>query len=561
MLDLSRIRRAWEFGRHIPPAKLLRRGQLMARFRSRDRRGPFLPPLVEAELASDLPHPIFPPRKTGKIKVDTSGLHVCFLGRCLSFPENKIDWTAPGPGTDTQLWRMNLHYMEYLEEVNDALFSDLVGQWIASNGIVQPGAWRDGWNAYALSTRVVVWLQQLAARGNGVSPDTVAIIENSLIRQLGYLEQHLETDIGGNHLIKNIKALLWAGRAFDGAGAQRWQTLGRKLLLQEVVLQILPDGVHYERSPSYHAQVFADLLECRAVLSGRSPELDQALAKMAQVTADLTHPDGFAAQFNDAGLTMAYSPGECLDAFEVQVGFRPSPQRCFAYRTAGYFGYRDDRLALIADCGPVAPDDLPAHGQGDILSFELSVDGKRLIVDQGVFEYIPGKKRTRSKSAAAHNTLWIEEVEQAEFYGSFRCGRRPKVQLRLWDESDRGMVLEGSHDGYSRAIGAPRHIRKIEMSPEGLRILDLVEAKQDVVASIGILLHPDVEIVPLEAGGFLLHLPNGPEMQFSCSASVRAQTAVWWPDMGCELLTTRLVAHVASACLATETTITFAEAA
>jgi hypothetical protein len=64
------------------------------------------------------------------------------------------------------------------------------------------GAWKDFWNSYALSVRVVVWLQQLARRTSRLSPDLV--VEASAVEQLVFLERNLETDICGNH----IKALI-----------------------------------------------------------------------------------------------------------------------------------------------------------------------------------------------------------------------------------------------------------------------------------------------------------------------------------------------------------------
>src|SRR5262249_53295111 len=157
-------------------------------------------------------------------------------------------------------------------------------------------------------------------------------IAASLAQQLHFLEHNLETDIGGNHLIKNIKALIWGSAFFTGPPADRWRSLGLLLLTKELPRQVLRDGMHYERSPSYHCQVFADLLEIRHVLSHDplGDTLDAALARMAQVTVDLAHPDGLVALFNDAGLSMAYAPDLCLDAYTAVLGgSKPAPRRVF----------------------------------------------------------------------------------------------------------------------------------------------------------------------------------------------------------------------------------------
>jgi hypothetical protein len=85
-----------------------------------------------------------------------------FLNRTTEMIGSTIAWQVPGQAD--QLWRMNLHYMEYLESVDDATWSSLVTQWIDGNPPTIPGSWRDAWNSYALSLRLGVWLAELARR-------------------------------------------------------------------------------------------------------------------------------------------------------------------------------------------------------------------------------------------------------------------------------------------------------------------------------------------------------------------------------------------------------------
>lgn len=453
-----------------------------------------------------------------------------------------VDWRAGGEGPENQLWRMNLHYMEYLEEADDGLFADLVRQWIDANPPYERGFWKDSWNSYTVSLRAAVWMQQLAVRGTGPGPDSNAraTMLVSLAEQLDFLEENLETDIGGNHLIKNIKGLLWASAFFAGPEAARWRAKGLKLLAHELPRQILADGMHYERSPSYHCQVFADLLECRHVLGAGvlGGVLDDALCRMAQVAADLAHPDGSVCLFNDAGSTMAYSPGECLAVYARLFGESPTPRGVFALESAGYFGARSATSYFVADCGRIAPDDLPAHGHGDVLSFEWSVDGCRIIVDQGVYEYNAGERRQRSRSAASHNTVCLDGADQADFYGAFRCGRRPDVEVLSYRPRSGGFSLEGAHDGFRHLPGVPRHIRRFDVGPDEIVIRDRIEGQRDRVALIGFLLDPVVEA---EMDGDTVRLRRGAAVvQMTATRPIRREPAVWWPDMGYEEPTHRL---------------------
>lgn len=538
----ARVRRAFHFGRHMPLGKLLRRLELSVKRALLDRVS-FDSKAPPVRRAAAPPLPLFCPR-TELAPSAVDGLRFAFLNRSVAMPGPGVDWAAPGPGPANQLWRMNLHYMEYLEGVDAAAWVALVKDWIASNPASRPGAWRDSWNSYALSLRVVVWLQELARRRADLPAQFIERVEVSAAGQIAFLERNLETDLGGNHLVKNIKALLWASAYFSGAEAERWRAKGVRLLEEELDAQILPDGTHFERSPSYHCQVFADLLECRHAL-GADPlegKLDNTLYRMAQATADLAHPDGAVSQFNDAGLIMAYQPGECLDVFGRMFARRPAPRPVFCLPQAGYFGLRHGDDYFIADCGRIAPDDLPAHGHGDVLSFEWSVAGKRIIVDQGVYEYIAGGRRQVSRSAANHNTLCPEGADQADFFGTFRCGRRPNVEVRRWEPGADGFVLEGAHDGFAHLKGHPRHVRRFDVRADKILIRDRIERSTDRRARISLLLHPEVKVAKTPEG-FELQRENV-RIALATTFTLDAITSVWWPDMGCELATLRMVGHM-----------------
>jgi uncharacterized heparinase superfamily protein len=531
---MRRLSRAFVFVRYMPPQKIARRIVLTMRRYWCDRLGWPVFDAPAPSLAPSPPMPLFQPRR-GSLCVENGGLIFTFLNQSQRMGD-LIDWDGPGMEPGHQLWRMNLHYMEYLEEADNDRFVALIGEWIAANRIVRPGAWRDAWNSYAISLRVVVWMQELVRRAAHplevpVTAEVFAAILKSLAQQLRFLASNLETDLGGNHLIKNIKALLWGASFFAGPESDVWRTRGLRLLKRELPLQILSDGMHYERSPSYHAQVFADLLECRWALGASGlRELDEILAPMAQAVVDISHPDGSPALFNDGGLNMAYTQAECLDVYERLFGVRPAPRHIFALDAAGYFGSRIGKSYAIIDCGRLAPDDLPAHGHGDVLSFEWSVGGRRVIVDPGNFEYYAGERRVRSRSAMAHNTLCFEAADQADFFGSFRCGRRPDVTVRHFEPRDDGFVLEGTHDGFMYLAGAPRHVRRFEVRSDGLFIQDRIEGSSNRRAYIAFLFHPDVEARVADDG--LVLSMNDTIIAMHSQLPMELLPGVWWPDMG-----------------------------
>ena len=536
---LARVRRQWGFVSRVPPRQVARRLWLFFLSRAEARVQPDLDRPAPTRRSAQ-PSAQFPPR-TGLAKRTNDGWRVTFLGRTATLPRT-VDWGGGDDQAGQQLWRMNLNYMEYLEELDDASFSDLLTQWIKSNPPYEPGSLHVSWNAYTLSIRVVVWMQQLTSRAGNLSDLLVAGAERSIVGQLRYLVRHLETDIGGNHLMKNVKALVWGSRYFEGPEAERWQLHGEMLLARELPRQMLRDGMHFERSPSYHCQVFADLLEIRHAL-GRDPlggSLDNALRRAAEVISDLTHPDGKIAQFGDSGLTMAYLPASCLDAFKATFGDAPAARSSFALEQAGYYGMRHRADYFVVDAGPIAPPSLPAHGHGDMLSFEWSVAGCRIIVDPGVLEYVAGPRRVASRTAATHNTLVLEGMDQAEFFGAFRCGRRAQIELLRYEPGEAGFVLEARHDGFRRIFGGPLHTRRFTAAPGSVRIDDLLEPAARVAGRVSLLIHPSAATQEIEAGQWQLSCGKA-AVFIKGSAALLAEPAVWWPDMGIERKTVRLV--------------------
>lgn len=536
------ITRSARFAMQVPPAKLLARARLLAKRKSitaarrlglAKRTGLERPGLASAQT---LPQLLF--RSDRQIEVHGDDFHFNFLNQ----PEIRsipIDWRRSNQGKNGQLWLMNLHYMEYIANLRDHDLEKLVRDWIASVPPLQPNYWMFDWNAYSLSIRVVALMGELARRAERLSADFVELAHRSLVNQIAFLERNLETDICGNHIIKNIKALAWAGAYFTGEQAQSWRRRALILLERELRDQILDDGLHFERSTSYHAQVLGDLLETRVALGPKAVDdaLDAALSRMIAALTDLTHPDGGPALFNDSGMSMALAPATVTAAYVGTIAPAPAPQAIFQYPAAGYFGRRDALWYLVTDFGAVGPKDLPAHAHGDIGSFELSVLGKRMIVDPGVYEYNAGDRRDRSRTAASHNVLHIDGGDQAEFYGSFRCGRQPKVNA-IFNASADGFDLVGSHDGYLKGPGGLISHR-LRAGRRSVHIEDRIDGRRAGAASFGLLLHPDA--VPTRCDGAVEVKREDARIVVTADQPIYIIPAVHWPDMGVEQPTHRLV--------------------
>lgn len=486
--------------------------------------------------------PIFPNR--GDLAIEKNGrIIACFLGR-EEMVEPPVDWDRHDLDYGTRLELLNLHYMEYLESVDHEAFIRIAEDWIAANHPYKRNYWLSAWNSYALSVRVVIWMQQLALRSEFIESTARTHIEKSICAQVRFLLANLEMDVGGNHLLKNIKALIWAGVYFAGSEADGWLACGKRLLSRELRRQFCDDGMHFELSPSYHAQVTADLIECAWALGHieSTAWLADQLARMVSALGMLTHPDGLISLFSDGGLHMSRSTGDikrALNQIFPNLTCSDSNDNLIYLNHAGYYGLRLGTDYLLFDAGRIGADNLPAHGHGDILSFEWDIDGRRVFVDPGVFEYHPGWFRDYSRATTSHNTVSVGNMDQGEFHGSFRLARRANVGVISVESSAAAIYIKACHDGFSRQVKGCVHQRQIRGSTREFEVIDDVTGESEVSAVASFLLSPECRItgqgkhnISLELGHLGIHVET--------TGEIRYETALWFPDLGISINTNRL---------------------
>lgn len=422
---------------------------------------------------------------------------LCFLNVGRRFDANRWDWRALEM---SRLWRYNLHYHDFLldEDRPSEQVSALLTSWIQDN----PVGDADGWEPYTVSLRIVNWVKLFMR-----APRTCRVRDAwlaSLHTQAGWLARNIEHHIGANHLLKNAKALLFAGVFFDGAVAVRWRRAGWKILTTQIAEQVLPDGGHYERSPMYHAIVLEDLLDLlNLVLAkpsmftlGAVDWLQRAATRMLDFAHAITLPDGSFPLFNDAAYGIS-PPLDQLRAYAQRLFAYIAPEpgsglRTVALEASGYYKIVRDRSAVIVDAGPPGPAQQPGHAHCDLLSYEWMVDGVPVVVDSGMDGYEQSSLRPALRQTAAHNTVRIDQTEQSEVWGTFRLGRRATpFDVRLQRLNDGAVCFSGAHDGYRYLRGCPIHRRSIEVElDDRLRVIDHIDGSGKHLIESFIHLHP-----------------------------------------------------------------------
>ena len=452
----------------LRPAQVAHRVRLRA-LRRLERRHPGLAPVATGSVSRVRPVAGWP----GGFRALEAGLdhgdagdvaagRFTFLGQTRELGQ-PADWDQAGA---PHLWRFHLHYVEWAWALAQRGDRDGFARLWRSWSTTVPAGHPDAWAPYVASVRAWVLCDvfETLVAGGELEDEVVA----SLAAHARFVERHLELDVGGNHLVKNIKALAGLGVLLGDTGLVATAVAH---LERQLPVQVLADGGHFERSPAYHCQVLGDLVDVAGLLAadGREPVpgLEAAILRMRRWLGAMVTPDGDVPLVNDGAPVGA----ERL----ARLAPLPADERLVVLEPSGYVVVRPDaRSWAVLDVGDPCPDELPAHAHADCLSFELAVDGARVVADTGTSTYEPGRRRTFERSTAAHNTVEVDGTDQTEVWGTFRAGRRAHGTLERAEDDGTAITVTASHDGYRHLPGSPVHRRTWTFAPGRLAIRDEV---------------------------------------------------------------------------------------
>jgi len=430
-LDLARTFRTV---RHLRPRQVARQVQHRLRGPARHPRRPLGPGIEDVRLTPTVPIP------SPEGIVDDGGA-VSLLGQAPYDPLGDGWREAHDP-----LWTYTLHYHGWLSQlsVDDAEATAL--SWIAEHrhGI--------GWEPYPTSMRLLHWLGWLQHEGGSRQAGPRERMLDSMAAQLEHLAAHVEEHLDGNHLWTNLAALTACGLGLRGPLAKVVAERFAPKFVETVQAQLYGDGLHRERTPSYHCLLAEQLAIVVALASGGQPDLAQQLEPrlraMVDATAAFTHPDGDVALFGDSQLGAPVTPAklEARLGITLPSGHALAPEGGFARRRWGDW-------TVLWSFGGVGMPWQTGHAHGDALALELSFGRERVIVDAGVGTYVRGSTRRYSRSTRAHNTATVGfgEPDQYELWASHRVGRRAEPSLLSANEDSltgriAGVFSPGAHE-------------------------------------------------------------------------------------------------------------------
>ena len=415
-------------------------------------------------------------------------------------------WLPPSAGPE---WIAAWHGFGWIADLTTAggptrdAAGDLVQSWLRENTAWHGVVWRSD----VLATRVFAWVTQFDEIVRRDQDHTLRrAMLTSIAAQLRHLARTASWEVAGAARLRALKGLI-AGRAALGDSATR---LGKalKALEREVQVQILPDGGHLSRNPSMQLQVLQDLIDTRAVLRAAQIEtpdgLQYAIEQMAPILRFFRHGDRRLALFNDSLEDDGVLIDLVLTRSETKGGAPiQAPQTGFDRLQAG-------RSLAIIDTGRPPPRGFDQVAHAGMLSFEMSHERERIIVNCGAYRGPKSSWSRVARASAAHSVLVVADTNSVEISEDGTIGRGPVSIARERAEHEGQQWVSATHAGYRERFGLT-YGRQLFLAADGedLRGEETLTGRPGAAFAVRFHLHPSVQASLTQDGAALFRLPSG----------------------------------------------------
>jgi hypothetical protein len=348
-----------------------------------------------------------------------------------------------------------------------------------------------------------------------------------------------------NHLISEYAGLFIASSLWKFKESANWSNYARKGLEKEIALQHSPNGINKEEAAEY-IQFISDFFLLSYVtarqydkdfssayksmliniisyinqfldVKGGFPKYgDEDDGRLILPDGD-THSNNFISILSSAAVLFNNSSFKRADAtWDIKTALLTAfingksiwdklpvsdckPVSKF-YTQEGHFYFKDHTFAnkeiyAHMDAASLGFLSIAAHGHADALSFTLTIDGAPILVDPGTFTYHTHPVwRKYFVSTLAHNTITINNKDQAQLAGPTMWLNHFKCDIEGAAITDTDAYVKASHDGYDKAGAGHRRTVRYHSTEKVFYITDEIILKQGVSVDLKMPfhMHPNV---------------------------------------------------------------------
>lgn len=318
---------------------------------------------------------------------------------------------------------------------------DEIEDWLNENPFVYSVNWACTMD---VAIRAVNWMYAVAMVIDSpfVTESFIQKFYRSLYQHGWFIYNHFEQTIpySNNHLFSDIAGMLYLSLLFKQTkSGKKWLNYSIAALFKEIRCQVLPSGVHYERSVSYHRLMTEMVVASVYLLKRRGvsvpADIEYRAGSMMSYIASYTKKNHLSplVEDNDDGRFLPFVRRDFrqhdylldVDSAEILVianGVTPisfkKEKGSVIYPDAGHAILRHGDAYLFVTNGEQSSYDngrktVGTHTHNDKLSFDLAIGSNDIIIDPGAYIYTPQPEKSNEfRSTLKHNTVVVDGEEQ-----------------------------------------------------------------------------------------------------------------------------------------------------
>jgi hypothetical protein len=419
--------------------------------------------------------------------------------------------------------------------------TDILYKWYKQNPFLGSIAWKSG-NVVGIRTVILTYYRQLLVLSGFKTDTSFDLLFNHLISlHYKFLISHLSLySSKGNHHIGEIAGIIAITSCFSFKNSERTFMQYTDELCQEIHRLIHNDGMNKEQSTRYQASYINLLMtsllfankkgyNISGEVKSRIKEAYDLLLKL-QIKGDVffqigdddsaqliyPYPDTkyniFRSMLNDASIlwNKEKDPDYHFDLRNYLIfgddGLnkynksenRTKYQEICLLKESGYFIIKDNLVNLLMDVGELGLRPTMCHGHSDILNISLFYKQEPILVDTGAYQYNQYYKKYRDyfHGVHAHNTISVDNREQAKLGRGMFWMNYPNITIREYSLDEKFPFCEAEHDGYCREGINVIHKRRIEYHTDKNKIVikDTINGDDNHKIFFYLQFHPQADV-------------------------------------------------------------------
>lgn len=405
-----------------------------------------------------------------------------------------IIWDKTPNNDEEWIFMLNRHrywitlgqaYLLTKDEKYTKTFIKQITHWIKNVRPVE-GTDKTTWRTIEVGIRGGNWIKAYSYFSNSkyMDEETTRIFIESLKEHGEYLyDNYCDSRKLSNWGVLESHGLLVIGLFFnDKELSEKYIQESLRRLEEQIDLQVMEDGMHWEQSPMYLNEVLHCFLDTIKLCKKNNIKIPNIILektkKLAYANLYMKKPNHkqiCQSDSDDTDLrdmltkasylfedgTLKFGAYEEIDFESIwNLGYESIkkyrdievkyPQYAsYAFEDSGNYymrsGWSENDNYMYFHCGTLGS----SHGHADLLHISVFANGEDYLIDPGRYTYIEGnKEREYLKSCKAHNTTIVDDEEFTKINGSWSYNSVATPIKHPFISKDEYDYLEGSHLGY-----------------------------------------------------------------------------------------------------------------